>query len=431
MKKPLTAIIVGAGHRAFTYAAYALTNPDRLRITGVADMDPARRAMAAERFEFGEDRCFQTAAKLAERPRLADAVINGTMDHQHVPTALPLLERGYHMLLEKPFATTEEEMWRLRDTAAAYGVKVMICHVLRYTPFYATIRQKIVDGAVGDIINIQVNEQVSYHHTAVGYVRGKWSNRGKCHSTMLLSKSCHDMDLLIWMKSGVKPVRVASFGSSFQFTPSRCPPGAGTRCLVDCPIEADCLYSAGKHYIDHPDRWVQYVWDSLEPAGNSTIEQKRASLKQDNPYGRCVWKCDNDVVDHQSLVLEFADGATGTLNMTGGAARGGRDIHIIGTRGELSGDLEEARFTVRTADPRPGHEYAEETVDLKTTGDVSGAFGGHAGGDERLVEDFVRYVQGEKPSLSCTALEDSINGHLAVFRADTARERRETVSLLT
>jgi predicted dehydrogenase len=135
------------------------------------------------------------------------------------------------------------------------------------------------------------------------------------------------------------------------------------------------------------------------------------------------------VVDHQSVVLEFEDGATGTLNMIGGSSRPGRNIHIIGTIGEIAGDMEEEKFTIRKIDPRPGHEYAEETIDLNIKGDTTGAFGGHGGGDERLAADFVRYIQGESPSISCTVLDDSINGHLAVFRADMARERQETMSM--
>ena len=148
---------------------------------------------------------------------------------------------------------------------------------------------------------------------------------------MLMAKSCHDLDLITWMKSGIRPQRVASFGSNFQFRAENAPPGAGTRCLVDCPIEADCLYSARKHYIDHPDRWAFYVWDSLEHLANPTIEDKLESLKT-SPYGRCVWKTDMDVVDHQSVLIDFEDGCTATLNMIGGAAKPSRTIHLIGTR---------------------------------------------------------------------------------------------------
>ncbi|MCL2832301.1 MAG: Gfo/Idh/MocA family oxidoreductase [Treponema sp.] len=431
MKKPLTAIIVGAGHRSFVYANYALNNPDQLKITGVADPNTSRRALTAKKFGFPDDKdhCFESAGALAAMPKMADAVINGTMDHQHVPTSIPLLKRGYGMLLEKPFATNEQEMRELENTARQNNSKVMICHVLRYAPFYTAIRQKILDGAIGDLINIQLNELVSYHHMAVAFVRGKWNNTNISHSTMLLAKSCHDMDILMWLKSGVKPLRIASFGGNYQFIPSKCPPGAGTRCLVDCPIEAGCLYSAKKHYIDHPDRWSFYVWDSLEHIENPTIEQKIQSLKKDNPYGRCIWKCDNNTVDHQSIIVDFEDDSTATFNMIGGASGGERNIHVVGTKGEIYGVMEQEKFYIRKIDTSPNHEYSEEIFDLKTMGDTSGAFGGHGGGDDRLVADFVNFMRDGTTSISCTSLEDSINGHLAVFRADMAREQHTVIDI--
>ncbi len=428
-KKPITAVIVGAGHRALTYASYAEQHPDELQIVGVADLLERRRRQVAARFGLPANRCFATAEELAAQPRFADFVINGTMDHQHVPTSLPLLAAGYHILLEKPFATSPSEMWQLARAAKEHDRHVVICHVLRYAPFYVAIRQRVQAGEIGDILNVQTVEHVSYHHMAVGFVRGKWNKRSYCQSSMLMAKCCHDLDLIAWMKSGIAPRSVASFGSNYQFRADKAPLGAGTRCLVDCPIEADCLYSARKHYIDHPHRWSFYVWDTLEHLENPTLDDKIASLKGDNPYGRCVWKCDNDVVDHQSLVIEFADGATATHNMIGGTARPTRSIHLVGTHGEIQGVLEDSSFVVRHIDPRPGHEYTEETVDLRVGGDMHGAFGGHAGGDLRLVADFVKVVRGEPPSISTTTLADSINGHLIGFAADLAMEQHRVVDL--
>ena len=354
-------------------------------------------------------------------PRLADFAINGTMDHQHVETTIPLLEAGYDVLLEKPFATNETELWELAECARRTGRKVTICHVLRYTPFYRAIRREVLAGTIGDIINIQAVEHVSYHHVAVGYVRGKWSRRDYSRSTMLMAKSCHDLDLITWMKSGVRPVSVSSFGCNFQFRPERAPEGAGERCVVDCPIEEECLYSARKHYLDHPDRWSFYVWDSLEHIDQPSIADKLESLKT-SPYGRCVWKCDNDVVDHQSVLINFQDGATATLNMIGGTAKPGRYIHLVGTRGEISGWIDDDGYTIRHIDPRPGHEYSERIVETGQEDDSSGAFGGHAGGDLRLVDDFLHVLEGESPSISSTDLEDSIAGHLLGLRADISME---------
>jgi len=99
---------------------------------------------------------------------------------------------------------------------------------------------------------------------AVAFVRGKWNNKEACASSMLMAKCCHDLDFIMWMKSGIPPKRVASFGSLSQFTPHKAPKGARTRCLLDCKIEEQCIYSARKHYLNHPERWAMYVWNILE-----------------------------------------------------------------------------------------------------------------------------------------------------------------------
>jgi len=426
---PLRALIVGAGHRALLYASYAQQHPDEMQIVGVADPRELRRQHVAELYGLPSDRCFETAEEMASYPQFADVVINGTMDHQHVPTTLPLLAAGYDMLLEKPFATHEAEMWQLVEAARHHERKVMICHVLRFTPFYAAIRQQILNNAIGAILSVQTLEHVSYHHMAVAFIRGKWAQKSYSHSTMLMAKCCHDLDLIAWMKSGIAPRAVASFGSNVQFRPENAPEGAGTRCLVDCPIEPDCLYSARKHYIDHPYRWSFYVWEGLEHLDPPTLADKVRSLETHNPYGRCVWKTKMDVVDHQSVLVEFEDGATATHNMIGGASRPSRAIHLVGTRGEIQGVFEDQRFVIRHIDPRPGHEYAETLVDLTAGGDMHGAFGGHGGGDLRLVADFVRVIRGEPVSISTTHLQDSVAGHLMGFAADRAMAEHCVVNI--
>lgn len=423
--KPVTAVIVGAGHRAFVYSELAKTNPELLKIVGVADPNPVRRKKAMEYFGFSEDMCFNSAQALAEKGRLADAVINGTMDEQHLETAIPLLNAGYDMLLEKPFAVCEEDMRQIVDCAKKNNSKVMICHVLRYTPFYYAIKERIVNGEIGDIINIQMTEHVSYHHLSTSYIRGKWANSDKCHTTMLLAKCCHDIDLMMWFMSETKPVSISSFGSKFQFKPENAPANAGTICMKDCPLVDECVYSTKRLYIDHPDRWSFYVWDALEGIENPTIDDKIALMKTDNPYARCIYKCDNNVVDHQSVLVNFASGATGTHNMVGGSAEPRRNIHIIGTKGEIFGNFEESKFTVLKINPSPDAHNEEcdvEEIDLRVTGDMVGAYGGHGGGDERLAEDFVKFIRGEQPSLACTSIFDSVAGHLCVYLADKSRE---------
>ena len=415
-QKPVTAIILGAGHRSMSYAEYAKAHPDELQIVGVADPDEYRRNHVRDLFGFPEENCFYDAEALSRAPKFADVVINGTMDEIHVETSIPLLEAGYDMLLEKPFAVNEEEMDRLFEVVKRNNNKVMICHVLRYNPVYAAIKKSIVDGDIGDVINIQTVENVSYHHLSTSYVRGKWANSKKCHTSMLLAKCCHDLDLMMWLMGDDEPVSVSSVGSQFHFRPENAPAEAGTRCLVDCPRVDFCDFSAKRVYLDHPNSWEVYVWKDLEDVENPTDEQ-RLELLKNSEYGRCMFKCDNDVVDHQSVMVNFKSGATGTHNLAGGAAESIRTIRIIGTRGDIYGELENKFVRVKTINPEPGKYYDEKYIDLTDTPDE-----GHGGADTALTADFIKYIRGEEPSLSCTSIENSIAGHRVVFLADKSRE---------
>ena len=249
MAKPVTAVIVGAGHRGLCCGSYGLDHPDELKVVGVADKIELRRKTTAARFGFSEEMCFETAEDLASHGKLADCIINGTMDHQHVPTSLPLLEAGYDVLLEKPFATSETEMWTLIAAARQNDRKIAICHVLRHAPFYAAIRRRVIDGVIGDIINIQATEHVSYHQVIMGYVRGKRRRRDLCGCSMLMAKSCHDLDILHWnLDQRVK--RLQSFGSLRHFRPENAPRGATARCTDGCPAAQECPFDARRLYLD-------------------------------------------------------------------------------------------------------------------------------------------------------------------------------------
>ena len=421
----ITAVIVGSGHRAVVYASYSLFHPDELKIVGIVEPNNIVRENTADKFGIAPENCFNSVEELVRCGKIADVAINGTMDNLHVSTTLPLLEAGYDILLEKPIATEESEVLKLLESARKHGRTVMICHVLRYAPFYSEIKKRISKGDIGEILSITTEENVSYHHMSVGFVRGKWNNRDVCGSPMLMAKCCHDLDIITWLKSGVRPTYVSSMGNLMYFRKEKMPENAGHHCMVDCSIEEDCIYSAKKLHINNPDRWPFYVWSKFSEKGvtEPTIEQKIESIKSDNPHGRCAWRCDNNVVDHQSVSIEFEDGCTATHNMTGGASRPSRVIHIIGTKGEITGIMDDGLFYVRYPDTRPGHEYSEEKVDVNVSGDA------HGGGDLRLVEDFVRIMQGKPPSMSTTNLEDSIYGHLIGYRADTSMLERRFIEI--
>lgn len=420
---PLRVILVGAGHRTMIYGGYAHAAPDRMRVVGVVDPDPIRREQAAVAFDIPPEAQWADIAEAPDAGRIASAAINGTMDRVHVATTIELLDKGYDVLLEKPIGTSAEEMLALADAAERTGGHVHVCHVLRHAPFYRRVRELLLDGAVGRIINIQMAENVAYDHMAVSYVRGSFSKASRSGSTMLLAKSCHDLDLMTWMMSGVAPLRTTSVGSRMFFREENAPVGSGTRCLTDCAIEANCAYSAKRNYVDN-GWWPFYAWQSIEHLGpEPTDEQKLESLRGDNPYGRCVWRTDTDLVDHQVVTVEFADGATGSLSMIGNAALPSRTIHIVGTDGELFGELHSGEITVRRI-PAGGPERALVEAHVVADGDDM-----HGGGDLRLVADFVSVLAGEPPSLSTTTLTDSLNGHLIGFAAERARHEGRWVSV--
>jgi len=419
-------ILVGAGHRAVGYAGYSRMRPDELRVVGVVDPDPVRRAAAAAEFAIPADRQYRYVEDLPAAP-LARAAINGTMDALHVPTSLALLDRGYDLLLEKPISLDADSLIDLQRRADELGRTVVVCHVLRHAPFYAAIKQRVAAGDIGEVLTVDLAEMVSYDHIATAYVRGRWRNTEECGSSILMAKCSHDMDLMSWFAAPAVPVRATSAGSLRWFTERNAPAGAGTRCLTDCAIEAECAYSAKRIHVEQ-NRWSFYAWESLEHLGRTpTVEEKIESLKGDNPFGRCVWRCDNDVVDHQAVVVEYDNGTTGNLTLTGNSARPNRTIHLVGTRGEIVGSMEDERFEVHTFDGGPEHRHVE-VVSTSADADVEG-YGGHGGGDMRLVADFVAVLQGRSPSLSTTSLHDSVNGHLAGFAAEQGRLERRWVEV--
>ena len=420
--EPVKIILVGAGDRADVYATYSLKKPEKMQVVGIVEPDDVRRKIIGDKYAVPESNRFSDLSELLKREKFADAVINGTMDQIHVKTAIPTLQKGYDLLLEKPFCVNETELWELERVAKETGRKVLICHVLRYTPFYSSIKKQILKGEIGRIISVELAEHVAYHHFGVSYLRGKWANEAVCGSPILLAKSCHDIDLMMWMNSGAKPVRVASFGSDLQFRPENKPTGAGTHCLLNCPpeVEKNCIYSARKNYLEPKIHWTQYVYRSIEGQELTDENCRKSLMDPENRFGQCVWNVPHDVVDHQSVIVQFSNGVLGTFSLVGGAAKPERKIHIVGTRGEIKGVFQDSKYVIRK--PTDGNRYEETEYDLKLTGDMEGEYGGHGGGDLRLVEDFVDYLNGKEPSVSCTSLEDSINSHLTVFRAEVSRK---------
>ena len=412
MSDPKKIIIVGMGDRSTIYSRESLVHPELFKIVGVVDINPARVKVAQEMFDIPKEHCFTSIDDLVAVPKFADGVINGTMDQLHVATSIPLLKAGYDILLEKPFALNQKEADLLLNCVHETGRKVMICHVLRYTPFYRKIKEVLASGEIGDVINIQMSEEVSYFHESVSYIRGKYGSSRLCGSGMLLSKCSHDLDIMAWLMGDNKPTCVSSIGTTTQFKPEMAPEGAGTRCLLDCPVERECQYSARRLYLENPQRWANNVWFGL---GSLSMEEKEHILSDlNNPFGRCVYRCQQDIVDHQSVLIGFKNGATGTFSMTGGGTASGRFIHITGTKGEIRGIFEDQMFSVYKIDPTAEGGRIERKEVLEKTD-------AHGGGDQEVIKDFVALLAGEKVSPCCTSIDDSVTGHKIVYLAEDSR----------
>ncbi|MGH3655946.1 MAG: Gfo/Idh/MocA family protein, partial [Micromonosporaceae bacterium] len=349
--------------------------------------------------------------------RIADAVVIATQDAMHLEPALAFAEQGYHILLEKPIAPTAAECQQIVAAVEQAGVLFAVGHVMRYTPYTGAVKAVVDSGRLGDLVSVQHLEPVGYWHQAHSFVRGNWRNEAES-APMLLAKSCHDLDWLRYVMG--RPIRrVSSFGSLTHFTPANRPAGAADRCL-DCAVEPECAYSAPRLYGDRL-RTGRHGWP-LKVVVDEPTEQALDDALRNGPYGRCVYACDNDVVDHQVVCMEFDGGLTGTFTMTAFTAEGlHRQTRIFGTRGELIGD----GSTVRVHDFLSG---ATEVIDADGGGDAT-AGGGHGGGDGGLMDAFVRAVASGDARHILSGPDETLNSHLAVFAAEHARRSGTVVTV--
>ena len=412
----LKAVLVGCGDRTCVYTDLALHTFDALEIVAAVDPDLERLKYVQDYFHVPASKCYTDIKYVLEQGKIADCVINGTMDQLHVATAKPFLEQGYDMLLEKPITNNAKDLLDLAKAAKEHNCKLMVCHVLRFSGFYREIKKILLSGEVGDIVNINTTERVGAYHSSVSYLRGKWNSEAKCGSSLLLAKCCHDLDLIAWFNNSTRPMTTFSLGGRNFFNRDNAPKGCGERCLVDCPkeIKDKCIYDAEYMYIKN-DLLPWYPWQCTgKNYQDVSLEEKIESLKTYNPHGRCIYKCDGDLLDHQQVLIKFKDGSTACHTLVLGAMKADRTIHIMGTKGEIEGAASEGKLYIRTFD-KESAGYKERVVNFNET---KGETGGHFGGDKGIVQDFIAYLTGGEPSVSTTTIDDSIVGHLMVYDAD-------------
>lgn len=404
--------LIGAGQRGMhAYAPYALDRPDRARFVAVAEPDPDRREAFAERHGIPPERRFASWEALLAEPKLADGLLICTQDVEHYEPTMKALEAGYHILLEKPMSPDPVQALAMAEEAERRQRLLMVCHVMRYAPFFALLKELLDGGAAGRIVSVQWNENVAYWHQAHSFVRGHWRNSG-LSSPMILAKCCHDMDMLQWLIDD-ECVKVSSFGSLSYFREENAPAGSTARCTDGCAVEPTCEYSALKWYYNDSDSWPARV-----VSATPTPEARLKALRE-GPYGRCVWRCDNDVVDHQVVNLEFRGGATVAFTMAAFTKECDRTFKIMGTKAELRGHSEKGEIEVIPFDGGPKRTYTPEQR----------AEGGHGGGDRLIMQHFAELLEAGAVTGGRTSGVVSANSHLIAFAAEKSRVEERIVRM--
>ena len=414
MSYPVRVAICGLGSRGKdTYAPISEVLPEQMVIAAIAEPIEERREYVKARYNVPEEMCFETGEEMFAREKLADVALICTQDAMHVGHAVAALEKGYHLLLEKPIATSQADVERIQETAKRMNRSVVVCHVLRYAPFFETIFDAIARGEIGELMCIQALENVGYWHQAHSFVRGNW-RREEESTFMLLAKCCHDLDYLVWL-TGQKCARVSSFGRLRYFRPECAHEGAAARCTAGCGAKTNCPYEAEKIYLTNPETGILHgnTDGPCNILAQEPDEKKIRAAIEEGPYGRCVYACDNDVVDSQIVNMEMENGVLCQLMMTAFCEHGGRTIRVFGTHGCIEGDMESNVLRIRP------FGKPETVIDVALLGkDLAG----HGGGDGRMVEELLEmHGATGKPTKRMTTLEASCESHYVAFAAEQSR----------
>jgi predicted dehydrogenase len=414
-REPIKLAVVGAGSRGAIYAHYALEHPDQLEIVGVAEPRDFYRHQLATQYNIPPENITSDWQTWLERPNFADGIIITTPDAQHAEPAIAFAKQGYHLLLEKPMSPNEADCRAIVQAVREAGVMLAVCHVMRYTPYTKLLKKILDSGRIGEIISVQHLEPVGFWHQAHSFVRGNWHNEARS-SSMLLQKSCHDLDWLSYIV-GKPCVAVSSFGSLSHFKKEFRPVGAADRCL-DCGVANACAYDAKRFYLENLEEgnldWpLNVITTDISEAG--ILE----ALRNTN-YGRCVYGgLDNDVVDHQVVNLEFEGGTTASFTMTAFTKPRDRETRIFGTKAELYGNgniLEIYDFLTR--------ETTIINSELESDGSI---LSGHGGGDENVMQAFVKALFENNPEHILSGATQTLESHLMVFAAENARKQNRVM----
>ena len=406
-QRPVSIVAIGAGNRTNKYLEYVRRNPDKARLVGVVELNDLRRQKVAVEFDLDASCCYTDYRDFFRSPLKADAVMICTPENMHFEPAMLAIEAGYHVLLEKPIAQTLEECMAIGEAARRKNVIVSVCHVLRYHPYFIKLKELACSGELGNIISINHCTSVGVDRATHSFVRGLWSREADTNP-MLISKCCHDIDFLLWLTK-TRCRKITSFGSLRWFRSKNAPEGSAERC-IDCKVEAQCPFSAVDLYRVRRD-WIS----NFDIPQGKTIDQVIEDELREGKYGRCIYHCDNDVVDHQIVSMEMDSEVTINFSMDLFTLKDHRKTHICLTGGEIDGN--ETLLRVRRF--RGGAETVYDFSNLSHQ-----PF--HAGADLDIVADFIDAIHSEEKYLR-TSIDLSVESHRICFEAERSRKEQRMV----
>jgi predicted dehydrogenase len=300
-------------------------------------------------------------------------------------------------------ATDLDSCFLLEKESLRLDRRVIVCHVLRHTPFFSALKGLVDSGAVGRLLTVSLNECIGYYHFAHSYVRGNWRS-GALSSPAILAKSSHDMDILHWL-IGSPSSSVSSTGDRVWFRKENAPPDAPARCLDGCRHRDDCPFYAPRWYLTEDTGWPASV------ISEDTSLAARIEALRTGPYGRCVYACDNDVVDHQAVIIRFENGVIATFTLSAFTREITRTIRLMGSKGEISGDLRKGEIEIS--------DFLSGSRQLMR---VEAAETGHQGGDEGLMREVERVIRSEDSEIkSRSDISEAMESHRLCFAAERAR----------
>lgn len=379
--------VIGAGARGESFARQLYEGHPRATLFGVCDIDGDRLAKFCQYCGLEDARQFTDQGEFLSHSDL-DAVIITTPEFTHADVAIAAMQAGKHIYLEKAMAQNTAECRRIIKAHRQSNVTVYLGFNMREIDVFGKLKEIIDSRALGALVHVSGVEQLEFAHGA-SFMR-RYHRHSSRSGGLLNTKCSHDLDCLQWLVGHQHKVRrIASFGGVNVFHPDK---QLATHCS-QCAIEDECSYRdrAGFVFPIFADKPMHHGERAL--------------------YGGdlCVYNAEKDLVDNQSVLLEWENGVRGTFNLQMFQGVGLRRYCVWGEKGYAELNLW----------PKASLQVIESATGHITNYEFAPAKGGHGGSDPRMIHRFIAAIEGKENNGS--GLAAGLAATLLAEKADIAR----------